>query len=136
MAPKIPTDLALLGEIYERNYSRFENFSDSERTRSSKIWVPIDIAELAGTFNLDPDIIFGRLYYHLNEKYAHAKADGSQAEFFALRVGGDHHCVNFPYLASILATLRDEHRKFVTATAIAGLSLIISIVSIMIATMG
>ncbi|GBF27538.1 hypothetical protein MnTg02_02592 [bacterium MnTg02] len=133
MAPKMPTDLALLNEIYERNYGKFIDFSDAQKSRSSKIWLPIDIEDLARIFNLDSDIVFGRLYYHLNEKYSHQNSDGSKSEFFAIRVGSDHHCVNFPYLSSILASLRDEHTKFLTATGIAGFSLVISILSIMIA---
>ena len=133
MAPKIPTDLVLLNEIYKANYGKFVDFSDAQKSRSTKIWVPIDIENLAQIFNLDPDIVFGRLYYHLNEKYSHQNSDGSKAEFFAIRIGSDRHCVNFPYLSSILASLRDEHAKFLTATGIAGLSLVISILSILIA---
>ncbi len=133
MPSKLPTDLVLLEKIYEANYKAFTEYSDDNRTRSSKIWVPIDIHRIADDFDLDPDIIFGRLYYHLNDKYAHERADGSKSDFFAIRVGGDHHCVNFPYLASIVASLRDEQRKFMIATGIASLSLLVSVVSIIIA---
>jgi len=40
--------------------------------------------------------------------------------------------VNFPYLASVLASLREQNRKDLTATFIAVLSLLISVISIMI----
>lgn len=135
MAPKLPNELALLEEIYQARYKSFAAFSDQNKTRSTKIWVPIDIDGLAQKFDLDPDIIFGRLYYHLNEKYSHESRDGSKSEFFAMRVGSDMHCVNFPYMSSILASLRDEQLKFRVATGIASLSLVISIISILIATL-
>lgn len=133
MAPKMPTDLVLLNEIYQNNYAKFADFSDAQKSRSSKIWVPIDIEDMARKFSLDADIVFGRLYYHLNDKYGHQNSDGSRSEFFAIRIGADHHCVNFPYLTSILAGLKDEQVKFLTATGIAGFSLVISILSILIA---
>jgi hypothetical protein len=68
----------------------------------------------------------------LNEKFSYQHDDGSKVEFFALGAGDDRHCVNFPYLASILADLQDQNRKYMTATLIAVLSLIIAILSIVI----
>jgi len=149
VAPKIPTDLEFLEEIFVTYYDRFADFKDSRNgpdaspdrkstsgsgnSRSSKIWVPIDIDALARKFSTDPDLIFGRLYYHLNEKYSHDASDGSKLDLFAIRIGADRHCINFPYLTSILAGLRDEQKKFRIATGIAGLSLIISLISIYIA---
>ncbi|MGI9386771.1 MAG: hypothetical protein ACR2OX_05025 [Methyloligellaceae bacterium] len=135
MTAKLPSELDLLDEIYRTGYEEFAAYSETNKTRSSKIWVPIDIEQLARKFDLDPDIIFGRLYYHLNEKYSHEMGDGTKSEFFLIRVGSDIHCVNFPYLSSILASLKDEQQRFRLTTAIAGLSLGISIVSILIASL-
>ncbi len=136
MAGRIPTERELLLEIYRVNYDSFKAYSEQNKTRSTKIWVPINLEMLARKFRTDPDIIFGRLYYHLNEKYSHTASDGSKAEFFAIRIGGDNHCVNFPYLSSILGGLQDEQRKFVIATGIACISLLLSIVSIVLVTSG
>jgi hypothetical protein len=66
---KIPTDLKILGVIYDNYYNTFRDYDDANKTRSSKIYVPVDIALLAKALDIDVDIIFGRLYYHLNEKY-------------------------------------------------------------------
>lgn len=136
MARRLPTDLELLEEIYQSSVEAFSAYSEENKTRSSKIWMPIDIRALGARFGVDPDIVFGQLYYHLNHKFGHASSDGQRFEFFQIRVGRDHHCVNFPFLASVLADLREERRRFVTATGIAGLSLLVSIASIAIATMG
>ncbi|MGD2132722.1 MAG: hypothetical protein PVI23_08010 [Maricaulaceae bacterium] len=129
---KLPTDLKLLDAIYTKYYDDFCAFTDENKNRSTKIWVPIDIETLAKRFGTDPDMIFGRLYYHLRGKYRQPMGD-EVLEFFQMRIGGDRHCVNFPFLASVLADLREERRRFVVATRIAALSLVISLVSIVVA---
>lgn len=129
---KIPTDLKILGVIYDRYYDSFHAYSDENKIRSSKIYVPIDVKEIAKSLNVDADIVFGRLYYHLNEKFSYKRDDDSEVEFFALRAGDDRHCINFPYLASILADLQDQNRKYLMTIILAGLSLVIAIISILI----
>lgn len=131
--PAIPTDETLLTEIYRRYLAEFSNYSDENKTRSAKIWMPVDIDVLAKRFRCDPDLIFGRLYYHLNGKYGTETASGDKSDFFALRIGRDHHCVNFPMLASVLADLQDDRKRFVVSTRLAALSLIVSALSIAIA---
>lgn len=132
MPGNLPTDRDLLNAIFKDNYKAFAAFSDENQTRSTKIRVPIDINVLARRFRTDPDMIFGRLYYHLNGKYGQ-EFDGGRIEFFQMRVGADKHCVNFPFLASVLADLKLESNRFAWATGIAALSLVVSIVSIAIA---
>lgn len=129
---KTPTDLELLNAIYDRYYDEFAKYSKEERLRNSKIYVPIDCSEIAKQLGVNADIIFGRLYYHLENKYGYTHEDGSKVCFFACKVGGDPHCINFPYLASVLATLMLENRRFNITTWIAILALIISIISICI----
>lgn len=132
MASRLPTDLRLLDAIYRTYYDDFVAFSDENKNRGTKIWVPIDIHVLAKRFDTDPDMIFGRLYYHLRGKYRQPMGD-QVLEFFQMRVGPDHHCVNFPFLASVLADLREEQHRFVVSTRIAALSLVISLISITVA---
>lgn len=126
----LPTDLAILNTIYNQHYQTFTNFTADESSRRTKVYIPIDIVELAKEMKIDEDIIFGRLYYHLEAKYGYKSDDGSHVYFFAIRIGQDRHCVNFPYLASVLADLREQDRKYRIATSIAVLSLLISITSI------
>ncbi len=130
---EIPTDEKLLGEIYRRYMPGFTAYSDDNKTRSTKIWMPIDIDVLARRFRCDPDLIFGRLYYHLNGKYGSITSSGDRSDFFATRIGQDVHCVNFPMLASVLADLRDDKKRFVISTRLAALSLVISAISIALA---
>lgn len=125
-----PTDLQVLNAIYERYYAAFSNYQEGVGIRSSKIYVPIDIPAISQDLGVDADIIFGRLYYHLEEKYGYAHENGTKVPFFSMVVGGDRHCINFPYMASVLATLRDEDRKYKVATTIAIVSLFISVISL------
>lgn len=130
MTHGLPTDEQLLDAIYTANVRDFSAFSEDKPSRSSKIWLPIDIDALAGRFGCDADLIFGRLYYHLNGKYRQSLGENEAIEFFQLRVGRDRHCVNFPFLASVLADLREDRRRYEVSTRIAALSLVLSLISI------
>ncbi|MCU1307050.1 MAG: hypothetical protein JWN45_1745, partial [Acidobacteriaceae bacterium] len=103
--------------------------------RDSKIYVPVDLVSIATKCSVDPDIIFGRLYFHLNKKHGYKNDDGSLVHLFTLKAGKDKHCVNFPLLASLLAELQHENKKFVLATTLAITSLALSILSIVITTL-
>jgi len=127
----LPTDLDILSDIYERYYDAFTKYSAQDKIRSAKILVPIDIKEIADGLNVDVDIVFGRLYYHLNKKYSYCQPNGSRVDFFTLAAGSDPNCV-FPLLASVLAGLRDQARKDSTATCIAVGSLIVAFISMVI----
>ena len=65
---RVPTDLEILEEIYERYYDVFSRFKrgDPDNPRGTKNYVPIDHRVLAEALDVEPDIIFGRLYYHLD----------------------------------------------------------------------
>jgi hypothetical protein len=121
-----PTDLDILELVYKRYYAVYAEGAG----RSSKMYVPIDVADVAARLGVDADIIFGRLYYHLEQKHAYRKADGSLVSFFTPRAGGDADCVNFPLMASVLATLQDEERRYLLPTSIAFVSLIVSVAAI------
>lgn len=127
---KIPTDLEVLEAIHNNYYSVFSEYCKGESERTAKIYVPIDCEKIANQLSVDPDIIFGRLYYHLEKKYGYRKANDSVVHFFALDLGKDKHCINFPLLTSVLAGLREERRKYWTVTGIAVVALIVSIISL------
>ena len=130
---KLPTDLQILKAIYDIYYDDFINYDEKEnKTRSTKMYVPIDIEIISKKFKVDSDLIFGWLYYHLENKFGYLDGDGSKVSFFTLRVGSDKHCVHFPYLASVLATMKSENRKFLIATVVAVVALILSLISIFI----
>lgn len=129
---KLPSDIQLLNCIFNKYKNTFSRF-EIDKSRSSKIYVPIDCKEVANDLNTDPDIVFGRLYYHLEQKYGYEQSDGSKVHLFALKVGNDSKCVNFPLLASVLAGLQEDSRRHFVAQGIALGALIVSVTSLLIA---
>jgi hypothetical protein len=133
MSTSVPTDLKILQAIYDGYHEAFGEFAKGGGSRSTKIYVPIDIERIARDLRVDGDLVFGRLYYHLEHKYGYKQTDGTSVHFFALRIGDDVHCVNFPFMAAVLADLQDQSRKHNWALWIAVASLIVSAVSVAIA---
>jgi len=126
-----PSDRELLSNIYDRYYEDFASFSKENPNRETKIYVPIDVDELASELGLDGDIVFGQLHYHLNKKHGYQKENGSYVHLFAKNAGRDRHCVNFPLVASVLSDLQWENRKFWIAITISIISLIVSTISLL-----
>lgn len=129
---RVPTDLQILERIWNRHYTEFSGYPKDASGRKSKIYVPINIASIAEELGVDGDIVFGRLYYHLEEKYGYQRPSKEWVHLFALEVGGDRHAINFPLMASVLAGLQEEDRKFRVSTWIAVISLVASVIAICI----
>lgn len=126
----IPSDFTLMKEIYVRHYKEFKDFTKGEPSRETKIYVPIDIKSIAKRFSADENMIFGRLYYHLEKKYGYTNDDGSLVPFFSSRVGQDKNAVNFPLLASIVSGLREERSTQLTTRIISISAIIISVLTL------
>lgn len=76
---------------------------------------------------MDADILFGRLYYHLDKKHSYAQDNGSFVHLFALKTGDDMHAVNFPLLAAILAEHNMSFNRYVFPLALSLAALCVSI---------
>lgn len=107
----IPSDRMILEKIYKKYEETFSGYNIDQNSRKSKIFVPISCQQVAKELGTDPDIVFGRLYYFLEEKYGYTRADKSNVSFFALTVGDEKHCINFPLMVSVLAGLQEEAKK-------------------------
>jgi len=127
-----PTDLEILEEIYRRYYGEFSAYSPEDPERDSKVYVPINIREIAEHFGVDGNIVHGRLYYYLDHKYSIIKPNGGLVPFFRFvedTVPTSRHQVQFPILASAIASLREERNKFLWATWLAGASFLIALLA-------
>ncbi|MDH4610800.1 hypothetical protein [Pseudomonas sp. BN102] len=82
---------------------------------------------IANELDTDGDIIFGRLYYHMEQKYGYRRDDGSRVAFFLLQAGNDHKCVNFPLLASVLAGMQEEDSKFKVSTWLSTVAIVVAV---------
>lgn len=129
-----PTDLQILEKIYNCYYSDFVNFNPEKRI--TKLYVPIDIDFIGKSLNVDGDIVFGRLNYHLNKKYSFTQENKTKVIFFlnSHRDGGraEKHLIRFELMASVLAEMLLERRRFRMGNAIAVASLIISLGALLI----
>lgn len=97
---KLPTDLQILDAIYEMYFDEYASFTDDGPSkRLSKVYVPLDIEKVAAKLATEGDIVFGRLYYVMDRKYAYKDdSDGSLVPFFAA------HSLSRNFIASIFRT--------------------------------
>jgi hypothetical protein len=68
---KLSTDLEILECIYARYADTFREFSRESPTRETKIYVPIDVRQIAESLKTDSHVLFGRLYSYLGHKYSY-----------------------------------------------------------------
>lgn len=132
MKSKSINDIKLLNLIFETYYEKYIN--EEKEQRDTKNYIPIDIKLISKKLNVEPNLVFGRLYYDLDFRYRYEQNDSvkSKVHLFSLSVGNDKHCINFPYLTSILSNMRDSNKKFIYVTSISVLSLIISLSSFIV----
>lgn len=125
----VPTDLAILEYIYQTYYGEYIAYDKDPSIRETKMFIPIDFQHIAEHFNTDGDIIFGRLYYHLENKYGYVRNDLShtQVHFFAFNLNKS---INFPYLTSVLADLKDQNNRFNKTRNLSRLALLIAAISL------
>lgn len=130
MRRKTPTDREILDAIHDRYYETFLSQRDPSG-RLTTPFVPIDIGQIADGLSVDPDLVFGRLYYHLRPR--HRQLESNQETYstlFELEVDSRPYCVNFPLLDSLVASMRDENRRWLLTTVIAVAGLVLSLVAL------
>lgn len=128
-----PTDREILQKIHDRYLEEFGDFKqgDPKSERQTKIYVPIDCKAIANDLKVDSDIVFGRLYYHLDKKYGYRRDDGSKVHLFAFALGNERHVVNFPLLSAVLAELKQSWFQFAAPLIISVIALLVSLVSLL-----
>jgi hypothetical protein len=92
----VPTDIEILNKIFDKYYDTFKFYLKDKPNSAAKIYIPIDIAQIAKVLKVDVDIVFGRLYYDVENKYSYKNDENDIVYFFALRIKDEIHCVNFP----------------------------------------
>jgi len=123
------TDRRILKAIYDRYYLDFISFEEDENSRSTKIYVPVDCKQIANDLDIDPEIIFGRLYYHLDKKHGYTQDDGCKVNLFAMKIGDDMHTVHFPLLSAVLAEYEQSYYRYLLPIGISLLAITISVVN-------
>lgn len=118
---KLSTDRDILKCIFDMYAPAFRAAQIAPDTNGEKIYIPIDVKNVAAKLDNDAHVLFGRLYYHLNAKYRYKTDENAQVQLFAFQVGENRHCINYPFLAAILAeqleARANEQRNFWLAIA-------------------
>jgi hypothetical protein len=125
---KVPTDLEILQRIYERHHVEFENMAIDRTGEPRSPFVPVDIRGIAKDLRTDPDIVFGRLYYYLDPKYARG-----DKRLFTIKANEKIDCVHFPFMVSVLAELQYDNRWRWRAITISIIAIVISGLSFLLA---
>ncbi len=126
---RLPTDLEILNKIYNLYYKTYIDFEIGDSTRNHINFVPIDIAQIARNLRIDVNILFMRLY-SLSLKTSRSTGEGSPLNLFIHKMDGERDYINFPYMASLLADLRYENKKYRVAIGFSFFSLIVAILSL------
>jgi hypothetical protein len=127
-----PTDFELLKAIYDRHLDDFERSPRIQQKLG--VLIPIDIPGIADSLGVNADTVFGRLYHHLDPKYAPPpEPDGSRKLLFTPVAGDAYNCVNFPMLEAVLAGLWQERRRDLLAVAAAVSAFAISVAALIVA---
>lgn len=126
----LPTDREILKCIFEMYETAYPGKEVGQVRGKNDPHLPIDISEVASRLGCSAEMLFGRLYYHLDTKHRYTQDNGAQVHLFSLKVGQELHCVNFPYLAAVLAERDEEHKKQVWSLSIAITALVLSVASI------
>src|SRR5579871_3239545 len=124
-----PTDAEILQTIYSRYVRAFTGQSEKPDTRSlRKVYYPIDIEALAKQLNVNKHVLFGRLYYHLDQKHRYRdEANDAWTHLFAKAVGDEINCIHFPYLAALVAQNDSDSRRYAVSLAISIIALLVSL---------
>ncbi len=132
MMNKLPTDRYVLQCIFDMYQSSYPGQRTAGGRGENDPYISIDIPAIANKLACSPELLFGRLYYHLDQKYRYKQEGGDLVPLFYLQVSDKRHAVQFPYLASILAGLNQDFRRQAIAFGVSFISLGVSLASLAI----
>ncbi len=119
------TDRVLLKKIYDLYYEEFCNLQDA--SSEGAIHIPIDCELVAKKLGLSAQLVFCRLYYHLDKKHRYQQSNDAWVHLFGLVVGKQRHCINFPLLSAVLAELEQSYYRFTVPIFISLFALTVSV---------
>lgn len=95
-------------------------------------YLPVDLNAIAHKLNCKPEILFGRLYYHLDAKHCYKQDSGASVHLFHINIQDKGHTVHFPYLTAILAGHDQEYKKQLWSTAFSVLAIALSVAALVV----
>lgn len=129
---KLPTDRGVLQCIFDMYQSSYPGQKAADGRGENDPFISIDIPAIASKLGCGPELLFGRLHYHLDQKYRYKQEAGPLVPLFHLKAGEKRHAVQFPYLACILAGMNQDFRRQAIAFGVSFISLGVSLASLAI----
>lgn len=129
---KLPTDREILKCIFDQYKSDYPGAKNEDGRGANDPFMPVDLTKVAAQLDCGTELLFGRLYYHLDAKYRYKQDNGARVDLFVLNLGDQGHCVHFPFLASLLAGFEEEHRKVFWSMVFSVTALILSVISLVV----
>lgn len=117
---RLHTDREILRCIFDMYEGQYPKGGDP--------WLPIDVQAVARQLKCSPELLFGRLYHDMGNRFRYVDVD-TRTALFELQVGKVRHCVNFPYSVALLAEKESQNRREMWALALSILALIVAIAS-------
>ncbi len=126
--PRNVTDRILLKAIHDTYYKKYCAIDDIENPDACTVYLPIDCQAIADKLKIDVNIVFGRLYYHLDKKYGYKRDNGALVPLFSLVAGHQRHVIHFPLLSAVVAELEQSYYRFTLPLFLSCFALMISVV--------
>jgi len=124
------TDRQVLRCIYDMHLQSYPGPELPNGKHENDPYVPISVRKISAKLGCTPQLLFGRLYYHLDAKYRYKQDGGAEVHLFTPKVGGKMHCVHFPFLVATLAEHDAEHRRFAWTLWLSVVALVLSSASV------
>ncbi len=128
----LPTDRYVLQCIFDMYKEQYPGKKDQSGRSENDPYIAIDVHAVASRLGCSAELLFGRLYYHLDKKHRYKQDDGTIVPLFYLKVGEKRHAVHFPFLASVLATENRDFRRFFVPLCFSALALLVSVASLFV----
>jgi len=129
---KLPTDRYVLECIFNMYKSKYPGAIGASGRPENDPYMAIDLVAVARKLGCTPELLFGRLYYYLNQKYRCQPDGGAEVILFAPKVGDKCDAVNFPYLGAILAGQNQDLLRFTISLFVSILAFVVSVASFII----
>jgi hypothetical protein len=80
---KLPTDREILKCIFDLYKSDYPGPKGEDGRGANDPFIHIDLTKVSARLDCTPELIFGRLYYHLDAKYRYKQENGARALIYS-----------------------------------------------------
>jgi hypothetical protein len=123
---RLKTDREILRALYDLYVADYPAKGDP--------FVEIDVHAVAKKLGCGPELLFGRLYYDMGTRLRFRDPKDpnvSLASVYEKQVGPKRNCINFPYVAALLAGMDSEHRRNRVASVLSIIALGVSVLALL-----